>query len=106
MPDLVLYADSSWQSPWVFHAMVALEELKLRYKLEPLPLPIPRDVRAEIQRNAYLGKVPCLVHDKLWLTESVAISEYLAEAFPPPKYPLVMPADAADRARARQVMSF
>ena len=28
MSELTLYADSTWQSPWVFHVMVALEELK------------------------------------------------------------------------------
>lgn len=104
--DLILYADSSWQSPWVFHAMVALEELKVRYKLEPLVMPIPKELRAKLQEEAVLGKVPCLVHDDVWLTESSAISEYLAERFPPPKHASIIPADVVSRARARQVMSW
>jgi glutathione S-transferase len=104
--ELTLYADSTWQSPWVFHAMVALEELKLRYKLDALAMPIPAGVRAQLQTNAVLGKVPCLVHGDLWLTESAAISEYLADAFPPPAHPRIMPADLVQRARARQVMSW
>jgi len=104
--DLVLYADSSWQSPWVFHVMVALEELKLRYKLEPLAMPIPSDMRAKLQQHAVLGKVPCLAHGDVWLTESSAISEYLAERFAPPQHPRILPADVVARARARQVMSW
>jgi len=104
--DLTLYADTTWQSPWVFHVMVALEELKVRYKLEPLAMPIPSDVRASLQEHAILGKVPCLAHGDVWLTESSAISEYLSERFTPPQHPRILPADVVARARARQVMSW
>jgi glutathione S-transferase len=103
MSELALYADKTWQSPWVFHVMVALEELKLKYKLEPVAMPIPADARAMLQQRAVLGKVPCLAHDGLWLTESAAISEYLAERFPEPP---LLPQAIEDRARARQVMSW
>jgi glutathione S-transferase len=103
---LTLYADSSWQSPWVFHAMVALEELGLKFKLAALAMPIVPGVRAELQRNAGLGKVPCLAHGTFWLTESSAISEYLAEQFAPPEHPRILPAEVRERARARQVMSW
>lgn len=103
--DLTLYADSGWISPWVFHALVALEEKRLPYRLETVPLPIPEADRRKLQQHAVLGKVPCLVHGELWLTESLAISEYLAETFPTPGHPRLFPADLRDRARARQVMS-
>jgi glutathione S-transferase len=106
MADLTLYADSKWESPWVFHVMVALDELRLPYKLEPLHLPIADDLRAELRKHALLGKVPCLVHGDVWLTESSAISEYLAETFPAPKHPRLYPSDTVERARARQVMSW
>jgi glutathione S-transferase len=106
MSELVLYADSTWQSPWVFHVMVALEELRASYKLDALAMPIAPDRRAELQRHAVLGKVPCLADGTLWLTESSAISEYLAERFPPPAHPRLLPADLTERARARQVMSW
>lgn len=104
MSELTLYADASWQSPWVFHVMVALEEMKLRYKVEPLKMPIAPELRAELQRHAALGKVPCLVDGEVWLTESAAISEYLAERFP--DQPKLMPTELVERARARQVMSW
>ncbi len=104
--ELVLYADSTWQSPWVFHVMVALEELRASYRLEALAMPIPTDRRAELQRHAVLGKVPCLRDGDVWLTESSAISEYLAERFAPPAHPRILPASLVERARARQVMSW
>ena len=106
MSDLVLYADSGWESPWVCHVMVALEELRVPYRLETVGLPIAPEVRAQLQHHAVLGKVPCLVDGELWLTESSAISEYLAERFAPPQHPRLLPHHRAERARVRQVMSF
>jgi glutathione S-transferase len=106
MTELTLFADSTWQSPWAFHAMVALEELRVGYKLDPLPMPLSEGKRAELRSHALLGKVPCLVDGELWLTESSAISEYLADKFPPPAHPRILPADLGERARARQVMSW
>ncbi|MBL0218255.1 MAG: glutathione transferase [Myxococcales bacterium] len=104
--DLTLYVDSSWMSPWVFHAMVALEEKQLPFKLVATPLPIPEPLKSELKDKAMLGKVPLLAHGDLWFTESLAISEYLAEKFPMPKHPRIFPADLGERARARQVMSW
>ena len=103
---LTLYAESGWVSPWVFHVMTALEEKRLPYQLELVPLPIPPDTKAMLEERAGLGKVPVLAHGELWLTESLAISEYLAETFPFPEYPRLFPADLAERARARQIMSY
>ncbi len=106
MSDLTLYAESTWQSPWAFHVLVALEELGVRYKLETVPLPIPAGERKHLQEHAVIGKVPVLVDGALWLTESSAISEYLAERFAPPKHARIIPGDPTERARARQVMSW
>ena len=105
-PQLTLFAESTWMSPWVFHAMVALEEKQLPYKLEVVSLPIPDDTRADLQRRALIGKVPILVHGDTWISESLAISEYLAETFRAPAHPRLFPANLVERARARQVMSF
>jgi glutathione S-transferase len=106
MSDLTLYGDASWQCPWVFHAMVALEELGVLYKLEPLRSPIDPDLKAELAAHGLIDNTPCLIHGDFWLTESSAISEYLAETFVPPKHRRIMPASTADRARARQIMAW
>jgi glutathione S-transferase len=105
-PALTLYADSSWMSPWVFHAMVALEEKQLPYKLEVVPVPMPSATRAQLQPRAILAEPPILVHGETWIADSLAISEYLAETFPAPDHPRLFHADLGDRARARQIMMF
>ena len=104
MSELILYGESTWESPWVFHAMVALEELGVAYKLEVLPLPFPADVRKDLQQRAIIGKVPVLIDGEVGISESMAITEYLAERFAPPKHARIMPADPVERARVRQVM--
>jgi glutathione S-transferase len=106
MSDRVLYADANWMSPWVFHAVVALEELRFPYQLETLSLPMVPDQRTLLQRHALLGKVPCLRDADIWLTESSAISEYLAERYAPPEHPRILPVHFNERARVRQVMSW
>src|SRR5262249_6138745 len=104
-PQLTLFAESSWMSPWVFHAMVAFEDKQLPYKLEVVSLPLAGELRAQFEQRAVLAKVPMLIHGDTWITESLAISEYLAETFPTPGHPRLFPADLADRARARQLMA-
>jgi len=106
MSELTLYGDASWQSPWVFHAMVALEELNLKFKLDPLRFPIATEIKSQLRVHALLAKTPCLVHGEFWLTESAAISEYLSETFTPPAHPRILPATVEERARARQVMGW
>ena len=103
--SLSLYAESTWMSPWAFHAMVALEEKQLPYQLRVVAMPMSTEQKAELRDKAILGKVPILVHGALWISESLAISEYLAEAFPAPAHPRLFPADLGERARARQIMS-
>ena len=106
MGELVLYGDAGWESPWVFHVLVALEEARVPYRLEVVAFPIAPELRAELQAHAVLGKVPCLRDDDFWLTESSAISEYVAEKFPPPQFGRLLPHHRGERARARQVMSW
>ncbi len=103
---LVLHGDRGWVSPWVFHALVALEEKRLPYALELWPLPLPAEVRARLRALNGLGRVPVLEHGDVAIGESLAISEYLAETFPTPDHPRIFPADLGERARARQTMSF
>lgn len=104
-PELTLYAESTWLSPWVFHALVALEEKCLPYTVQVVSVPMAAETKAMLRAKAILGKVPILVHGGTWISESLAISEYLAERFPAPAHPRLFPADLGERARARQVMS-
>ncbi|MBA3540887.1 MAG: glutathione S-transferase N-terminal domain-containing protein [Deltaproteobacteria bacterium] len=59
-----------------------------------------------LRRLTALGRVPALQHGDFWLTESLAIVEYLEEIFPPPHYPPLFPADPRGRARTRQILAY
>jgi glutathione S-transferase len=106
MTTRILYVDAGWISPWACHALVALEEKRLPYTVMTVPLPIPADLRADLAARSLTGKVPVLVDNDVAIGESLAISEYLAETYPFPAHPRLFPADLAQRARAREVMSW
>lgn len=101
---LTLYTDALRISPFVLTAWVALKEKQLDFTLRDVDLERAEQRRPELLAPSLTGKVPVLVHDDFWLTESVAIAEYLAESFPFPAHPRLFPPDFKDRARCRQVM--
>jgi glutathione S-transferase len=103
---LVLYGNKDWTSPYVFSAFVALKEKGLPFRLEPLDLVAGEHQRPPYESSSITGRVPALQHGDLWLAESSAIDEYLEEAFPPPAYPRLYPADLRARARVRMIQGF
>ena len=89
MAALKLYAESTFMSPWVFHALVALEEKQLPYDLEVVQVPMTPDKKRELQERSILGKVPILV-DGMRGSASRRRSRYLATdrriaTSPPPR---------------------
>ena len=103
---LTLYVDRFWISPYSFHAYVALVEKRLQFQVVELGLD-RKDHHADYYAAGSLtGRVPALRHGDYWLSESSAISEYLAETFPFPGHPRLFPADLRDRGRARQLMAW
>jgi glutathione S-transferase len=106
-PQIVLYGNSKLTSPYVLSVFVALEEKGLPYRLELLDLGQGEQHRPEFAQRSITNRVPTLhirdsQHD-LWLSESVAITEYLEERFPPPQYTRLYPENLAERARVRMV---
>ena len=107
MPDdLVLYGSDSYGSPYVFSAFVTLTEKGVPFRLEVLSLGRKEHQRPEYAGNSITGKVPALRHGDFWLAESSAIDEYVEDAFQPPAYPRLYPADPKARARVRMVQAF
>ena len=102
--SLCLHTDSYRISPWVLTAWVALREKQLDFTLKDIALEKGEQRQAEYLARSVLGKVPVLEHAEFWLSESLAITEYLAETFPFPAHPRLFPADLRDRGRCRQVM--
>ncbi len=97
-----LYGDAFWISPYFFTAFVALREKGLAFEVREVALHEKAQHRAEFAPSI-TGRVPALEHDGFWLAESSAIAEYLEDVQPAPA---LLPADARQRARARQVMAW
>jgi glutathione S-transferase len=102
---LVLYGNKDWTSPYVFSAFVVLKEKGLPFRLEVVDMEAGEHQRPPYEVSSITGRVPALQHGDLWLAESSAIGEYLEEAFPPPAFPRLSPADLKERARVRMVQA-
>ncbi|HTE53054.1 MAG TPA: glutathione transferase [Kofleriaceae bacterium] len=103
---LTLYGDALWESPYVFSVFVALREKGLDFDTVVIDLERGEQRQAPFAVASLTAKVPAIEHDGFWLTESLAIVEYLEERFPAPDHPPVLPADIEGRARARQMLGF
>lgn len=103
MPDLTLYVDSNFSSPYAMACYVTLLEKKLPFTLKAVNLDKGEHNTPEYRKLAVTGRVPMLVHGDVALNESSAIIEYLDDVFPEVK---VLPADPVQRARARQVQAW
>jgi glutathione S-transferase len=105
-PRLVLYADDHWISPYVFSSFVALKEKGVPFETRAIALHRGEQKKPEYRDRTLTARVPALEHGDFVVAESSAIVEYVEELFPAPKHPRLLPADAQDRARARQIMSW
>ncbi len=103
--EIVLYGNEGWTSPYVFSAFVALREKGLPFTVKLVSLEKREHHRPAYRDPSITGRVPALRHGDFWLAESSAIDEYLEDAFPPPRYPRLYPADPRARARVRMVQA-
>lgn len=103
---LTLYIDSNYVSPYAMWAFVALKEKRLPFALQCVDLAAKQHHDAAFGNRFLTGKVPALLHGDFALAESSAIIEYLEDAFPAPAHPPLYPADARERARARQLQAW
>jgi maleylacetoacetate isomerase len=93
-----LQLTSYWRSSAAYRVRIALNLKGVDYDV------LPVDLRAGVQRGAQnstrhpLGLVPALSHEGRWLTQSLAIVEWLDETVPEPP---LLPADPLARAEAR-----
>lgn len=78
-----------------FRALWALEELHLNYRLHVLSFP-PRALQPDFLNQNPLGTVPLLIDGDVRMTESAAITHYLAVRYGPS--PLVVNEQEADYA--------
>ncbi len=106
MEKLTLTVDRFWISPYAFSAYVALVEKGLPFEVVELGLDRKDHHAPDYVKGSLTGRVPALRHGDYWLSESQAITEYVAEMFPFPGHARIFPADLRERGRARQLMSW
>lgn len=86
----------SYVSPFVRKILVCLELKQVAYEIDPIT-PFFGDDR--FTALSPLRRVPVLIDDRVTLSDSTVIAQYLEDRYPD-RYPLY-PVDVADRARAR-----
>jgi glutathione S-transferase len=101
--DLELFGNSRVTSPYVLSVYAALIEKGLPFDLTLLDLEKGEQHRPDFVAHSITNRVPTLRHGQHWISESLAILEYLEEAFPPPRYARLLPEDRVERARVRMV---
>jgi glutathione S-transferase len=104
--QLTLYVDGYYTSNWDASCFVALTEKQLEFHTARALLRDGQGVPAALRKQTAIARIPALQHGDFWLTESLAIIEYLEDAFPPPTWAPLLPADPMARARARQIMAW
>ena len=99
MPDIFLLIGNKNYSSWSLRPWLALKQCGIPFEEKLVPLDRP-DTVERIRAYSPSGRVPFLRHDGVEVWESLAICEYLSEAFPEAR---LWPHDMAARAHARAV---
>jgi glutathione S-transferase len=99
MADLTLFIGNRNYSSWSLRGHLALAHVGVPF--EEVMIPLHRaDSPAAIRAQSPSGRVPALRHGDVTIWDSLAIGEYLAEAFPAAR---LWPDDRTARAVARSV---
>jgi glutathione S-transferase len=101
-----LYVDSRFLSPYALSAFVTLTEKGVPFEMRTVDLSIQENQSSGYATSSLTCRVPMLVHNGFYLSESSAISEYLEECLPPETYNPVYPRDIQKRATARQIQAW
>lgn len=96
MPTLVI-ANKCYSS-WSLRPWLLMRQLGVAFDEIIIPLDLP-DTKEKVLRHSPAGKVPILIDGEATVWESIAIMEYVGEAFGAP----VWPANREARAMARSV---
>jgi glutathione S-transferase len=99
MAEYTLVIGNKNYSSWSLRAWLMMKATGAAFDEVVVPLR-ESDTRSTILRYSPSGKVPCLIHGKVTVWESLAIAEHLAELFPNAG---LWPKDSAARAYARAI---
>jgi glutathione S-transferase len=99
MAAITIYLGNKNYSSWSLRPWLALKHAGAAFDEEVIALD-QAETKSSIRRHSPTGLVPCLVHGEVVVWESLAICEYLAEAFPAAG---LWPKDVSTRAYARAI---
>ncbi|MFS2224739.1 glutathione transferase [Pantoea sp. B65] len=105
-PNITLWSDASFFSPYVMSVYVALTEKGIPFSLQPVDLAAAGHLDSHYRAISLTARVPTLQVDNFLLSESSAIDEYLEERFPAPEFERLYPRDLEKRARAREIQAW
>lgn len=106
MNPITLFIDSQYASPYAMAVYVTLIEKGIPFETEALDLSAGAQHKPPYRDKSLTAKIPAILHDDFFLSESSAIIEYLDECFSGSEYPSVYPQGMADRARTRQIQAW
>ncbi|MEJ4044972.1 glutathione transferase [Erwinia sp. SLM-02] len=105
-PNIILWSDANFFSPYVMSVYVALSEKGLPFTLKRVDLASQEHREQAYGEISLTRRVPTLQIDDFLLSESSAIAEYLEDSFPAPEYERLYPRDRQKRARARELQAW
>ncbi|MEM6049247.1 glutathione transferase [Erwinia sp. P7711] len=105
-PNVMLWSDACFFSPYVMSVFVALSEKGVPFSLQRVDLASQQHLQPAYGEISLTRRVPTLQIDDFLLSESSAIAEYLEERFPAPEYERLYPRDIEKRAKARELQAW
>ncbi|MBI3992653.1 MAG: glutathione S-transferase family protein [Candidatus Lambdaproteobacteria bacterium] len=99
MPERTLVIGNRRYSSWSLRAWIGLASVGVAFREQRIALHVG-DYKADILRHSPAGKVPVLIDGELAVHESIAILEYVNEAYAQGR---LLPSARAERALARAV---
>jgi len=99
MPDRVRII-GSFLSPYVRKVLVCLDQKGIDYAIDPI---VPFFGNERFSEISPIRRIPVLTDDRVTLTDSSVICQYLEDRYPEPA---LYPADIVERARARWLEEF
>lgn len=100
---ITVYVDGFFISALDASVLVALEEKQAEYQTARALLRDGQGLPPSLAAQTTIARVPAIQHGDFFLTESLAIIDYLDQLYPSPP---LFPADPRTRARCKQVMAF
>ncbi len=101
-----LFIDSLWISPYAYSVYSALREMEILFHLKEVRFEKSHSLTPSFQGRTFTDLIPAIEDKGFFLSESLAILEYLHEKDSKPGTSSLFPRNLKDRAQARMLLSW